>query len=59
MYQLSAISSISNSTFNLFSSSLINLSNEGVITNCVGKNHEDKNPSMALKQRDNNIMGNS
>jgi len=32
------------------------ISNSSVITNCVGPNHEDKNPSMGIKQGDTNVI---
>jgi len=38
------------------SNKVINLSDGGVITNCVGSSHEDKNPSMGIKQGDNNVI---
>jgi hypothetical protein len=32
------------------------LTNNSYLTNCVGKNHEDKNPSMALSQGDKYVV---
>ena len=32
------------------------ISNSSVITNCVGSNHEDNNPSMGIKQGDTNVI---
>ena len=32
------------------------ISNSSVITNCVGSNHEDKNPSMILRQGNSNVL---
>ena len=38
------------------SNEVINTGNGKVVTNCVGSNHEDKNPRMALKQGDTNVI---
>ena len=38
------------------SSNNIIRSGSWVVTNCVGSNHEDKNPSMGIKQGDTNVI---
>jgi len=39
------------------SSNTINkIGNGQVLTNCVAANHEDKNPSMGIKQGDTNVI---
>jgi hypothetical protein len=39
------------------SSNTINkIGNDQVVTNCVGSNHEDKNPSMILRQGNSNVL---
>ena len=39
------------------SSNTINkIGNDQVVTNCVGSNHDDNNPSMGIKQGDNNVI---
>jgi|TARA_B100001964_G_C13729897_1_gene378358 hypothetical protein len=35
---------------------LIKRSNNSYITNCVGKNHNDRNPSMALARGDKRVV---
>ena len=39
------------------SSNTINkIGNDQVVTNCVGSNHDDNNPSMGIKQGDTNVI---
>jgi len=38
------------------SNEIKNIGNGQVITNCVSPNHEDKDPSMGIKQGDTNVI---